>query len=381
MSTEVGERGSTAQVIGDTFMSDVYLVRDAHIPKQARFPVIDAHNHLWSDWASAAKIVHVLDEVGVAAYCDLTANIVLKWENGGYVTSPGDFKDFLKNCVQSYPGRFYGFTTATFNGPINKPLFTQPKEFVARTIAILNEHHSLGAKGLKILKEFGLHYRDGSGALLRIDDDIFAPIWEAATKLAMPVLIHQSDPYGFFEPVTPENEHYDSLQKYPAWRFSDPIFPRKMELLERRNNLIRNNPRMTFLLPHVANYAENLEYVAKNLDEYSNIYIDFSARMDELGRQPYSAREFLIKYQDRIFFGTDMPASSEMYRCYFRFLESWDEYFIPPDYDGTFGRHRWRICGIGLPDEVLKKLYYKNVLKIIPGLEQQVGGFSNALLQ
>ncbi len=124
----------------------------------------------------------------------------------------------------------------------------------------------------------------------------------------------------------------------------------------------------------MGNFPANLSYVGRVLDENPNVYIDFSARMDELGRQPYSAREFFIRYQDRILFGTDMPVSAEMYRCYFRFLETFDEYFFAPDYDGTFDRHRWPIYGIGLPREVLAKIYYKNALKVIPGLKEDLKG-------
>ncbi len=192
----------------------------------------------------------------------------------------------------------------------------------------------------------------------------------------MPVLIHQADPSGFFEPVTPENEHYESLRKYPSWSFSDPKFPRKTELLGRRDNLIRQHPGTTFILPHFGNYAENISYVSDLLDANPNVFIDFSARIDELGRQPYSAREFFIKHQDRIIFGTDMPAniesSVEMYRTYFRFLETFDESFYSPDYDGTFDRSRWPICGIGLPREVLRKIYYENILRIIPSLRDEL---------
>ena len=118
----------------------------------------------------------------------------------------------------------------------------------------------------------------------------------------------------------------------------------------------------------MANWPENLDYVGQLLDECPNTCIDFSARIDELGRQPYRTREFFIKYQDRIYFGTDMPASLEMYRCHFRFLETYDEYFVPPDYDGTFGRYRWHIHGIGLPKNVLKKFYHENILKLLPRL-------------
>jgi hypothetical protein len=120
-----------------------------------------------------------------------------------------------------------------------------------------------------------------------------------------------------------------------------------------------------------ATFAENLEYVGNLLDQNPNVHIDFSARMDELGRQPYSTRKFMIDYQDRIYFGTDLPVSAEMYRCYFRFLETYDENFIPPDYDGTFDRFRWRVHGLGLPDVVLRKIYHGNIMMIIPELNKR----------
>ena len=337
-------------------------------PQQARFPVIDAHNHLWGAWKKVGKIVEVMDAAGVALYCDLTANISLAWVEGGYEFSPGDINAFFTNADDPYPGRFYGFTTATLAPPRNQPLFTDAGRFVEETKDVLRDHVARGARGLKVLKELGLHDRDGNGALIHLDDERLAPIWEEAGKLGIPVLMHQSDPAAFFDPVTPENEHYDSLKKYPSWSFCDPKFPRKKELLERRDRVVRRHPSTTFLLPHVANFAENLEYVSQLLDENPNVYIDFSARMDELGRRPQEAREFMIQYQDRIYFGTDMPASAEMYRCYFRFLETFDEGFVPPDYDGTFDRFRWRVCGLGLPDDVLKKIYFENALTLMPGL-------------
>jgi len=350
-----------------------YLVRDEHIPERAAFPVIDAHNHLWGNWTGVDDMVTMMDQVGVACYCDLTANVALSWVEGGYLVSRGSFEGFVASCVDRHPGRFYGFTTATLAQPGNEPLFYDAEQFVSETIALLRHHVALGARGLKVLKDLGLHYRDGQGNLVKVDDPRLAPIWDEAGKLGVPVLIHQSDPAAFFDPITPENEHYDTLIKYPSWSFADPKFPRKAELMQRRDNLIRSHPNTTFILAHVANNPTDLGYVSRLLDENPNAHIDFAARLDELGRQPYSAREFMIRYQDRICFGTDMPVSLEMYRCYFRFLETFDEFFYPPDYDGTFGRRRWPIYGLGLPKEVLKKIYHENVMRLVPGLRELTG--------
>lgn len=314
-----------------------------------------------------------MDAVGVDVYCDLTSNLILRWDAGGYVFQPGRIEDFSANCADRFPGRFYGFTTANLAGPMDRPLFVDAPAFVAEAIAMLRAHAVRGARGLKVLKEFGLYYRDGSGALVFVDDERLAPIWAEAGRLGIPVLMHQSDPRGFFEPVEPGNEHYDSLKKYPNWSFADARFPRREEILEHRDRLVANHPETTFLLPHVANCAEDLAYVDALLERYPNAMMDCSARLDELGRQPYSARALLIKHQDRVCFGTDMPASEEMYRSYFRFFETFDEDFVPPDYDGTFGRYRWRIHGIGLPDEVLEKLYFRNIMRVVPGLEMKDG--------
>jgi len=335
--------------------TNCYLSREEHIPAKAAFPVIEAHNHLWGHH-NIDKIAKVMDTVGVACFCDVTANVKIAFQDGGYVIGQGDIRDFFKNCSQQHPGKFYCFTMATLARDVNEPLFNDPNRFVNETIELLHEHVELGARGFKVLKELGLRHRDATGKLITVDDPNLSDIWEEAAKLGIPVLMHQADPSGFFEPVAPENEHYESLKKYPSWSFAEAKFPRKKELLAHRDNLIKKHPNTIFILAHVANFAENLGYVSRLLEENPNVYIDFSARMDELGRQPYTAREFFINYQDRIIFGTDMPAdiedSIDMYRSYFRFLETYDESFYVPDYDGTFQRVRWPICGIGLPEEV-----------------------------
>jgi len=355
-----------------------YLFRQEHIPAKAAFPAVDAHNHLWGRGDPDA-IVPILDSVGVVCLSDLTANAKVAWIEGGYSVQPAAIEDFLTTCVQRYPGRFYGFTMGTFARPTTEPLFDDASRFVDETVAMLRSHVALGARGLKVLKELGLAFHTAGGELIAVDDLRLAGIWDEAGRLGVPVLIHQSDPYGFFQPPTPENEHYESLRKYPSWCFSGDQFPGKEELLERRDRLVARHSETTFILPHVANFAENLGYVSRLLDEHPNVYIDFSARIDELGRQPYTAREFFLRYQDRILFGTDMPVSEAMYRCYFRFLETFDEHFFTPDYDGTFDRHRWAICGIGLPPDVLAKIYFHNAVKVIPGLKEDLAAVAETV--
>ncbi|MBN2356140.1 amidohydrolase family protein [candidate division KSB1 bacterium] len=346
-----------------------YLQTENHIPLKPAYKVIDAHNHLWGQ-GKPERIVQTMDNVGVVSLCDMTANARIAFAGGGYQLQPRDIENFFSLYSDKYLGRFYCFTLAEFARPADQPLFADAERFVAESIATLQAHVRRGARGLKVLKELGLSYRDSSGRLIPADDPRLFEIWEEAGRLGVPVLIHQSDPYGFFQPVTPDNEHYESLLKYPSWSFADKKFPRKEILLQQRDNLVRQHPKTIFILPHVANFPENLSYVSRLLEENPNVYIDFSARLDELGRQPYTARTFFLRWQDRIVFGSDMPADLEesemMYRTYFRFLETFDEGFYAPDYDGTFSRHRWPICGIGLPPETLKKIYHQNIRRLIP---------------
>src|SRR5690554_1493089 len=246
-----------------------YLIRELTPITKAAFPAIDAHNHLWGDW-QVDKVVNIMDETGIMSYCDLTSNIHIEFACGGYTITPGNISDFIENCTKKYPTRFYGFTMAGFVRPSNEPLFDDVNLFIEECIQTLREHVASGSKGLKVLKELGLHHRDSKGELINVDDPRLDPIWEEAANLNIPVLIHQADPAGFFEPLTPENEHYDSLSKYPLWSFSDPKFPRKIELIHRRDNLVKRHPNTIFILPHVANYAENLKYVSRLLDENPN---------------------------------------------------------------------------------------------------------------
>jgi len=271
--------------------------------------------------------------------------------------SRGDFyKEHLRQCQAVSKERFIVFFSPDFSR-IDEP------DFGNKEAARLEEAVKLGCRGLKIFKTLGLINRDKSGKLIPVDDPRIDPIWAKCGELRIPVMIHVTDPVAFFTPLDKYNERYDELQAHPDWLFYGPQYPSKNEILTQRNRVIARHPKTIFVGAHVANLPEDLGAVAQWLDTYPNLYVDIDARISELGRQPYTARKFFIKYQDRITFGTDTMPSAVAYRIYYRFLETDDEYFNPSG--GHHLQGRWNIYGIFLPNEVLEKVYYKNAEKLL----------------
>ena len=322
-----------------------------HVPTheitRARFAVWDVHNHVddargIGERVPPEQLVHSMDEVNVRKIVILT---------GGWGES---LQKALDNTVKKYPDRFIVFTQIDWS-KVNDPNFSQ--EMVTQ----LDDAVRRGARGLKLLKDLGLEVRDASGKFLRIDDPRLDPVWEECERLGIPVAIHTSDPEAFFTPVDQYNERYEELKENPSWSFYDHDFPSKQELLDERNRVIARHPRTTFIALHVANWPENLDAVSAWLDLYPNMMVELGARQAELGRQPRRAAKFFNDYQGRIMFGTDSEPVPEMYRNYFRWLETEDEYF---DYWGYPGQGRWKIYGLGLTDSVLEKIYHLNAEKV-----------------
>jgi predicted TIM-barrel fold metal-dependent hydrolase len=207
---------------------------------------------------------------------------------------------------------------------------------------------------------------------VKIDDPRFDPMWDACGQLNIPVAIHISDPIAFFTPTDRFNERYEELAHHPDWSFYGRDFPSNRELIEARNRMIARHPKTRFIVLHVGNFAEDLGNVSENLDRFPNMRVDIAARVGELGRQPRTARAFFEKYQDRILFGTDaIPHADnypqqvfgdDLYRIYYRFLETDDEYF---DYAPAKvqPQGRWRISGINLPESILVKVYNQNAAR------------------
>lgn len=346
------------------------LVVPEHPVDRAKFPVVDVHTHVSSvfpkqrtgalmpkAFAQLDAIVAWMDQLNIRTMFNLT---------GGY----GELlKQNVKDLQEHYKGRFFTCVEPAYDR-IREPGFAR---WQADEIA---RGKQAGAIGIKVLKTLGLFLRENitSGPLVKVDDPRFDPMWEVAGQLKMPVFIHVSDPDAFFTPVDRFNERWEELGNHPDWSFYGKDYPPKAEILAARNRVVARHSRTTFVGLHVANHPENLDEVSQWLDDLPNLHVETAARLAELGRQPRRARAFFEKYQDRIMFGTDaspkqagtpqQDVKPAMYQAYFRWLETLDEYF---DYapSKTPPQGRWQIYGIGLPDEILKKVYCNNAARLM----------------
>jgi predicted TIM-barrel fold metal-dependent hydrolase len=346
-------------------------VKETPVPR-ARFPVIDVHTHITRRTKSAAgvsqgeaitisappgDILPAMDRRNIRIMVNLTG-------------SAGEgLSQAIRTFQQPHPDRFVVFTEPSWDR-VAEPGYArwQADE--------LGHAKAAGARGIKVLKTLGLYVREQvtSGPLIPIDDKRFDPMWEACGALGFPVAIHIADPEAFFLPIDRFNERYEELHEHPNWSFYGKDYPSFDALIAARDRVLARHPKTTFIGLHVGHDAENLARVGEALDKYPNLNVEIGARIGELGRQPRTARKFFERYQDRILFGTDaIPGGTDtpqqlfgdnLYSIYFRFLETEDEYFdyapakIPP-------QGRWRIYGLGLPDEILKKVYYANAERII----------------
>ena len=375
------EAASGARMTLAEFEPKSMLVVEQNPVAAARFPVIDMHTHVSSVFRRTPgpddalqgtpaerlkQIVRWMAELNLQTLVNLT---------GG---AGEDLERTMDEMVSKHPGRLITCTVPSYD-KLNEPDYPQ---WQADELGRAKE---AGAVGLKISKTLGLYLRGGGyrqnereegqeGPLVKIDDSRFDPMWEAAGRLGFPVFIHIADPDAFFTPTDRFNERWEELGNHPNWSFYGKDFPPKSELLAARNRVIERHPDTTFVCLHVANHPENLDEVSSWLDTYPNMNVEIGARLGELGRQPRRARRFFEEYRDRIMFGTDASPNGsatpqqdlepEMFRCYFRFLETLDEYF---DYSPapTPPQGRWKIYGIGLPDEILKKIYHDNAARIL----------------
>jgi predicted TIM-barrel fold metal-dependent hydrolase len=314
--------------------------------EKPRFPVIDYHNHL--DAQSPLEVLRVMDAAGVEKLVNITM-----------LTGDGAI-EVIDRFHKAAPDRFATIGWMDWSG-------IERSDFVQLSMDRLERLVEHGACGIKFWKDLGLTVRDASGELLRVDDERLAPIIDKATELDIPVVFHTGDPIAFFSPIDRYNERYEELAAHPDWSFYGSQYTySKPELLEQFSHVVARHPKTTFVGAHICECSEDLAWVGKLLDSNPNLSVDISSRTAELGRQPYTARKFFLKYADRILFGTDLLPDVEMYRLYYRFLETADEYFEYPSHASRQGR--WNVCGLFLPDDVLEKVYRDNALKMLEAI-------------
>ncbi len=340
-----------AVYVGDAMVKPYWPTPTLVVPERrvpaAKFPAIDIHCH-WTIREDPTAMLRAMDERNVLAAVNLSG----RW---------GDDLDRMVGVFGGTdPDRLLTFCNVDFSQ-------AGDPDFAERWTAELRRAHGMGVRGLKVFKTLGLVTRDASGELVAVDDPRLDPIWRTCGEHGMPVLIHTGDPAAFFDPIDEHNERWMQLQRHPDWSFHGPEFPELDEVLAQRDRMMARHPRTTFIGPHIGSAADDLVKAAAMLDANPNLVLDISGRVAALGRQPYSARRFILKYQDRILFGTDrFPGRTNQprYRIYYRFLETDDEYF--QYYDHPFPpTGEWRIYGIFLPDDVLKKVYHDNAARVL----------------
>lgn len=324
------------------------LIVPEHVITKAKFPFIDVHNHQFGmPSQNLDELAAQMDKLNMAVMVNLS---------GRGRGSTDHLEKSLENVKKSQPKRFIVFTNVDFDG-IDDP------EWQARAVKQLEEDVKRGANGLKVYKSLGMFNKDSKNNRIHIDDPRIDAIWAKCGALGIPVLIHAADPKQFWQPIDKNNERWLELKTHPGRRHdTDPV---KWEtLIAEQHNIFKKHPKTKFINAHLGWFGSDLKKLGELMNQFPNMYTEIGAVIAELGRQPRAAREFLTKYQDRVMFGKDSWIPEE-YTTYFRVLETADEYFPYHKRYHAF----WRMYGLDLPDDILKKIYYKNALKVIPNLD------------
>ena len=320
----------------------IYKVPQSIIQK-AKFPIIDMHSHAYPrDASQIDQWVKNMDEVGIEK------TIILSGQTGA------KFDSVYKAFAGKYPDRFDIWCGFDYSGH-DKP------GFGPAAVAELERCYNVGARGVgeESDKGKGLSYNDTEKISIHLDDPRMDPLLEKCAELNMQINIHVADPIWMYEKMDETN---DGLMNAYEWRLDNqPDIVDHSGMMEILGRAVERHPNTIFIACHYANCSFDLTILGELFDKYPNLYADNAARYAETAPIPRFVANFYQKYQDRIVYGTDMGTNNSMYRTTFRILESLDEHFYAHD---LFGYH-WSFYGLGLSDEVLKKVYRENALKII----------------
>ncbi|MBC8155217.1 MAG: amidohydrolase family protein [Bacteroidetes bacterium] len=321
---------------------------------RAKYPFIDVHNHQWNmPDQDLNALVKQMDDLNMQVMVNLSGRGF-----GGSGESDKFFAGSLANIQKTSPKRLVLFSNINFDR-IGEPGWTEA------AVKTLEADVKQGAHGLKIFKNLGLDKKDSKGQRVRVDDPRLDPIWAKCGELGIPVLIHTGDPKSFWDPLDRYNERWLELKLHPGRKRDPNAGVAWGQLIGEQHNVFRKHPKTTFINAHFGWYPNDLGKLDSLMQALPNMNLELGAVIAELGRQPRAAYKFFVKYQDRILFGKDSWVPAE-YATYFRVLETDDEYFPYHKKYHAF----WRMYGLALPDEVLKKVYYKNALRLIPGLDK-----------
>ena len=327
---------------------------------RSKFPFIDVHSHHWNmPIMNLDNLIEEMDSLNMKYQINLSGSGLAVF-SGKQDLMDLNLSKSINNVKKNYPERFGVFVNLDFS-KIGR------KDFKLNTEKYLLNASKIGATGLKIYKNLGLNLKDGEGNRVKVDDDRLQFIWEKCAELNLPVLIHSGEPIAFFQNIDKYNERWLHAKQRPSsFRPSDK-YPSFEIVMSEQYNMFKKNPKTTFINAHMGWYGNNLSKLDQQLIDLPNVYVEFGAVINELGRQPVSARKFFIKHQDRILFGKD-NYNKEEYYLYFQVLETSDEYI-------EYFRKRhglWRLYGLNLPDSVLKKVYHQNALKIFPSINSNL---------
>lgn len=357
-------QGAIAQTKGGRIDFETYnppssLVVPEHKITRSKFPFIDVHNHQGNMPSQDIPfLLRQMDTLNMRIMVNLSGR-GFRNNNGVFdINGPQYLADAVANVKKSTPNRVVLFTNVSFVG-------VGERDWAQQAVQGLEADVKAGAKGLKIYKNLGHSFKDVDGNLIRVDDPRLDPIWKKCGELGIPVLIHTADPKQFWQEADEHNERWLELLTYPGRKRGNSNPSPWEDLIQQQHNIIRKHPKTNFIAAHFGWFPNDLAHLGKVLDSFPNMHVEFGAVIAELGRQPKTAKAFFDKYQDRILFGKDSWVPAE-YTTYFRVLETSDEYF---PYHKKYHAY-WRMYGLGLSDAVLKKVYYKNALRLIPGLDR-----------
>jgi len=320
-----------------------------HLLTHSKFPFIDVHNHQWTmPVQNLNKLVTEMDSLNMGVMVNLSGfrGKYLEWS--------------LDNVNNNFPNRFILFLNINFEN-------LDDAGWPGETLKMMEEAVKQGVRGLKVYKGLGLTDKDNNGNRIAIDDPRLDPIWAKCGELGIPVLIHSGEPNSFWNPKDKYNERWLELKQEPSRYRSPKEYPPFDTIMGEQHHVFRKHPETKFIDAHLGWYGNDLEKIGKLFDTLPNVYTELGAVLAELGRQPRFARNWLIKYQDRVMMGKDTYKKEEYY-TYFRVLETDDEYF---DYYRKRHAH-WKMYGLALPDSVLRKVYFENALKVIPGIDRKL---------